>query len=139
MHIFCNEGVISYTIFINIFELLLCLRLTVNSEKQLGLKPVDRTKQESSLKYIVYFKYLSRVTTKPTYWVCDQHGSSPACASTQSDQDPCCMLTNPITSRETDSEQHESWSDCTDALAGLDPCWSQTHYDDFVVTWLIWW
>jgi hypothetical protein len=24
----------------------------------------------------------------------------------QSDQDPCCSLTNPITSRDTDSEQH---------------------------------
>jgi hypothetical protein len=27
---------------------------------------------------------------------------------TQSDQDPCCSLTNSITSRETDSEQHGS-------------------------------
>jgi hypothetical protein len=26
----------------------------------------------------------------------------------QSDQDPCCLLTNPITSRETDSEQSGS-------------------------------
>jgi hypothetical protein len=32
-----------------------------------------------------------------------------------------------ITSRETDSEQHGSWSGCADAQAGLDPCWSQTH------------
>jgi hypothetical protein len=44
----------------------------------------------------------------------------------QSDQDPCCSLTNPITSSETDSEQHGSWSHCADAQAGLDPCWSQT-------------
>jgi hypothetical protein len=29
-------------------------------------------------------------------------------ASTQSDQDPCCSLTNSFTSRETDSEQHGS-------------------------------
>jgi hypothetical protein len=43
-----------------------------------------------------------------------------------------------ITSRETDSEQHGSWSDCADAQAGLDPCWSQTHYVGFVVTRLIW-
>jgi hypothetical protein len=26
----------------------------------------------------------------------------------ESDQDPCCSLTNPITSRETDSEHHRS-------------------------------
>jgi hypothetical protein len=26
----------------------------------------------------------------------------------QSDQDPCCSLTNSVTSRETDSEQHGS-------------------------------
>jgi hypothetical protein len=32
------------------------------------------------------------------------------------------------------SEQHGSWSDCADAQAGLDPCWSQTHYVGFVVT-----
>jgi hypothetical protein len=33
-------------------------------------------------------------------------------ASAQSDQDPCCSLTNPIASRETDSEQHggAGWS-----------------------------
>jgi hypothetical protein len=40
------------------------------------------------------------------------------------DQDPCCSLTNSFTSRETDGEQHGSWSDCTDAQAGLDPGWS---------------
>jgi hypothetical protein len=32
---------------------------------------------------------------------------------------------------------HGSWSDCVDAQAGLDPCWSQTHYVGFVVTRLI--
>jgi hypothetical protein len=32
------------------------------------------------------------------------------------------------------SEQHGSWSVCADAQAGLDPCWSQTHYVGFVVT-----
>jgi hypothetical protein len=26
------------------------------------------------------------------------------------------------------------WSDCADAQAGLDPCWSQTHYVGFVMT-----
>jgi hypothetical protein len=35
------------------------------------------------------------------------------------------------------SEQHGSWSDCADAQAGLDPCWSQTHYAGFVMTRLI--
>jgi hypothetical protein len=45
---------------------------------------------------------MSRVTAKPTYCVCDQHGFRPACASAQSDQDPCCSLTNSITRRETD-------------------------------------
>jgi hypothetical protein len=30
---------------------------------------------------------MSRVTTKPTKCVCDQHGSRPACASAQTDQD----------------------------------------------------
>jgi hypothetical protein len=83
------------------------------------------------------FYHLGRVTTKPTYWVCDQHGSRPACASKQSDQDPCCSLTNPITSRETDSEQYGSWSDCTDGQADLKTCWSQTHYVGFVMTRLI--
>jgi peptide YY len=58
-------------------------------------------------------------------------------ASAQSDQDPCCSLTYPITSIETDSEQHGSWSDCADAQTGLDPCWSQTHYIGFVVTRLL--
>jgi hypothetical protein len=31
-------------------------------------------------------------------------------------------LSNSITSRGTDNEQHWSWSDCADAQAGLDPC-----------------
>jgi hypothetical protein len=35
-------------------------------------------------------------------------GSRPAGTSAQSDQDPCCSLTTPITSKETDSEQHGS-------------------------------
>jgi hypothetical protein len=39
-----------------------------------------------------------------------------------------------MTSQETDSKQHGSWSDCADAQAGLDPCWSQTHYVGFVMT-----
>jgi hypothetical protein len=42
-----------------------------------------------------------------------------------------------ITSRETDSERHGPLSDCADAEAGLDPCWSQTNYFGFVVTRLI--
>jgi hypothetical protein len=37
-----------------------------------------------------------------------QHGSWPACASAQSDQDPYYSLTNLISSRETDSKQHGS-------------------------------
>jgi hypothetical protein len=35
------------------------------------------------------------------------------------------------TIRETHSKQHGSWSDCADAQAGLDLCWSQTHYVGF--------
>jgi hypothetical protein len=35
------------------------------------------------------------------------------------------------------SKQHVSWSDCAAAQAGLDPCWSQTHFVGFVVTRLI--
>jgi hypothetical protein len=69
--------------------------------------------------------------------VCNQHGSRPACTSAQSDQDPCCSLTNPITSREINSVQHGSLSDCADAQAGLDPYWSQTHYVGFVMAWLL--
>jgi hypothetical protein len=66
--------------------------------------------------------------------ICDQHGSRSAFASAQSDQDPCCLLTNSIISRETDSEQHGSCSDCAEAQAGLDPSWSQSHYVGFVYT-----
>jgi hypothetical protein len=35
------------------------------------------------------------------------------------------------------SEQHGSWSDCSNAQAGMDPCWSQMHYVGFVMTRLI--
>jgi hypothetical protein len=42
-----------------------------------------------------------------------------------------------VTNRGTDSEQYGSWSDCADAQAGLNPCWSQTHYVGFVMTRLI--
>jgi hypothetical protein len=31
-------------------------------------------------------------------------------------------------------KQHGTWWECADAQAGLDPCWSQTHNDGFVVT-----
>jgi hypothetical protein len=37
------------------------------------------------------------------------------------------------------SEQHGSWSDCTDTQAGLDSCLAQTHYVGFVMTRLILW
>jgi hypothetical protein len=40
----------------------------------------------------------------------------------------------PYTSRETDSKQHWSWSDCAEAQAGLDPCLSQTHCVGFLLT-----
>jgi hypothetical protein len=43
-------------------------------------------------------------------------------------------LTNPITSKEIDREQHGSWSDWADEQAGLDPFQLQTHYVGFVVT-----
>jgi hypothetical protein len=82
----------------------------------------------------VFTLQLSRVTTKPTWWVCDQHGSRPACTSAQSDQDPCCSLSISLLVIGSVSEQHGSWSDCADAQACLDPCWSQTHYVGFVVT-----
>jgi hypothetical protein len=72
--------------------------------------------------------------TKPTYWVCDQHGSRPACASAQSGQDPYFSLSVSLLVIGFVSEQHGSWSDCADAQAGLDPCWSQTHNVGFVVT-----
>jgi hypothetical protein len=49
-----------------------------------------------------------RVMTKPTEWVCDQHGSRPACASAQSDQDPCCSLSVSLLVLELVSEQHGS-------------------------------
>jgi hypothetical protein len=69
-----------------------------------------------------YRNYVSRVMTKPTKWICDQHGTRPACASAQSDQDPCCSLSVFPLVIELESEQHSSWSDCADA-----------HYVGFVV------
>jgi hypothetical protein len=50
--------------------------------------------------------YISRITTKHLHSVfaTSMDPDQPA----QSDQDPCCLLTNPITGRKTDSEQHES-------------------------------
>jgi hypothetical protein len=46
----------------------------------------------------------------------DQHGSRPACASAQSDQDPWCSLSVSLLVIELVSEQHRSWSDCADRL-----------------------
>jgi hypothetical protein len=66
----------------------------------------------------------SRVMTKPTKWVYDQHGSRPACASAQCDQDSCCSLLVSLLVIGCVSEQHGSWSDCADAQ---NPCRSQTH------------
>jgi hypothetical protein len=53
------------------------------------------------------------------------------------DQDPCCSLSVSILVIGLVSKHHGSWSECADAQAGLDPCWSQTHYVGFVVTRLI--
>jgi hypothetical protein len=50
---------------------------------------------------------------------------------------PTCSLSVSLLVIELVSEQHGSWSDCADAQAGLDPCWSQTHYVGFVMTRLI--
>jgi hypothetical protein len=75
-----------------------------------------------------------------TSWQNQHNGFGPSMdpdQPAQFDQDPCCSLTNQITRLETDSEKHGSWSDCADVQAGLDQCWSQTHYVGFVVTWLI--
>jgi hypothetical protein len=47
---------------------------------------------------------------------------------------PAWFQTSLRISSETDSEQHGSWTDCADAQAGLDPCWSRTHYVGFVMT-----
>jgi hypothetical protein len=52
-------------------------------------------------------------------------------------QDSCCSLSDSLLVIEYVSEQHGSWSDCADAQAGLNTCWSQTHYVGFVVTRLI--
>jgi hypothetical protein len=62
----------------------------------------------------------------------------PAWASVQSDLGPCCSLSISLLVIGFVSEQHGSWSDYADAQAGLDPCWSKTHYVGFVVTRLIW-
>jgi hypothetical protein len=67
-----------------------------------------------------FFAHLSRVMT-----------------SAQSDQDPCCSLSVSLLIIGLISEQHGSWSDCADAQAGLDPCWSQIHNVGFVMTRLI--
>jgi hypothetical protein len=51
-------------------------------------------------------------------------------ASAQSDQDPCCSLTKSITSRETGSEQHGSWSDCSGwsgSMIVTNPLWWFCH------------
>jgi hypothetical protein len=45
----------------------------------------------------------------------------------------CCSLSVSLLVLGFVSEQHGSWSDCADAQAGLDPCWSKTHYVGFVV------
>jgi hypothetical protein len=69
---------------------------------------------------------MSHVITKPTLWVCDQHGSRPACASAQSDQDPFCLLSVSLVVIGFVSEQHGSWSNCADVWvqAGRKPiCW----------------
>jgi hypothetical protein len=55
----------------------------------------------------------------------------------ESDQDPCCSLTNSITSRGTDSEQHASWSDCAAAQAGLDPCLCMERHDCLILSMLL--
>jgi hypothetical protein len=69
--------------------------------------------------------------------ICDQHGSRPAGASTQSEQYPCCSLSVSLIVKEFVSEQHGSWSDCVDGQASLDPCWSQMQYVGFVMARLI--
>jgi hypothetical protein len=65
----------------------------------------------------------------PTFCV----GSRPACASMQSDQDPCCSLSVSLLATGFVSKQHGSWSDCVAVQAGLDPCWSKTHI--LVLSW----
>jgi hypothetical protein len=76
--------------------------------------------------------------TKTSKCVCNsEHGSRPAWASTQSDQDPCCLLSVSLLVKGFVSKQHGSRSDCADAQAGLDPCWSLTYYVGFVMSQLI--
>jgi hypothetical protein len=64
---------------------------------------------------VILFVTVSRAMTKPTKWVCDQHGSRPVCVSAQSDQDPCCSLSVSLLVIGFVREQHGSWSDCADA------------------------
>jgi hypothetical protein len=71
-------------------------------------------------------------------WQNEHNGESrSACASAQFDQDPCCSLSVSLLIIGFVSEQHGFWSDCADAQACLDPCWSQTHYVGFVTARLI--
>jgi hypothetical protein len=46
----------------------------------------------SQLQKPLYHLKMSRVATKSTQCICNYYGSRPACASVQSDQDPCCSL-----------------------------------------------
>jgi hypothetical protein len=91
---------------------------------------------------------LSNISYSCCIWAASRHNQhSGFVTSMDPDQPvhPCSLIrnhavrliTNPISSRETDSEQHRTWSDCADAQAGLDPCWLQTHYVGFVMTRLI--
>jgi hypothetical protein len=75
--------------------------------------------------------YLSRAMTKPTQCVCDQHGSRPACASAQSDQDPRRWSLSAL------FQVEELIANNMDP--DLDPCWSQTHFNlvGFVMAQLI--
>jgi hypothetical protein len=46
-----------------------------------------------NIKWNYYTKYIyEQRHDKTNIMLCDQHGSRPACASAQSDQDPCCSL-----------------------------------------------
>jgi hypothetical protein len=67
-------------------------------------------------------------------WAASWQNQHSAFASAQSDQDPCCSLSVYLLVIELISGQHGSWSDYADSQAGLDPCWSQTHYVGFDVT-----
>jgi hypothetical protein len=67
-------------------------------------------------------------------WAVSRQNQHNGFATNMDPDKPAHPLLNILTSKETDSEQNGSWSDCADAQAGLDPCWSRTHYDGFVVT-----